>query len=163
MIVNSIGDRFGRLVLVRRDGQRWHMRCDCGTDAMVLASNVRRGATTSCGCARRDLSSARAKTHGLSKHWLYKRWAEMIFRCTNPKCDKFEFYGGRGIKVCDRWLGGFEPFLEDMGAPPTRAHSIDRINNDGDYEPSNCRWATKVEQMKNRRPMRRAVVEERAS
>ena len=156
MPAGSLGDRFGRLVLVRRDGPRWHMRCDCGTDAIVLAGNVRKGATKSCGCARREISSARRQTHGLSRHWIYKRWAEMNFRCTNPACDAWAYYGGRGITVCARWASSFEAFLEDMGMPPTRTHSIDRINNEGNYEPGNCRWATKAEQSQNRRPRRAA-------
>jgi hypothetical protein len=116
--------------------------------AVVSARHLKSGATMSCGCARATLG-------GLSTNFAYGSYSKMIDRCTNPKHDKYAYYGGRGITVCDRWSGpsGFQNFLADMGPRP-EGTSIDRIDNDGNYEPSNCRWATAKEQARNRRPAR---------
>lgn len=87
----------------------------------------------------------------------YRAWDHMIYRCTSVNCREYPRYGGRGIKVCDRWLKSFDDFLSDVGPRPSSSHSLDRVNNDGDYEPSNCRWATKREQANNKRNTRKVV------
>lgn len=92
--------------------------------------------------------------HGMYKTKVYAAWLSMLNRCNNPRATRYSYYGGRGVKVCKRWRK-FENFFEDMGQPPTKGHSLDRINNNGNYEAKNCRWATRSEQMKNRRPFSR--------
>lgn len=129
--------------------------CDCGKEVVGLYfSNVKKGGTKSCGCMRGKLIGESHKTHGLSKDPLYPCWKAVVRRCTVPKSKDYERYGGRGIKVCDRWLEsdgrGFLNFKEDMGNRPD-GFSIDRIDVDGDYEPSNCRWASDDQQRRNKR------------
>ena len=152
------GQRFGRLVVVSFHGMSRHSKaellclCDCGARKVVLLNNLRNGRTTSCGCWQREATSVASLTHGLTGTAGWRAWCEMKRRCYNPDCRHFKNYGGRGIKVCERWLESFEHFLEDMGNRPSPEHSIDRHpNNDGDYEKSNCRWATISEQARNRR------------
>jgi len=115
--------------------------CECGKIRNVLTSNIRKGIVKSCGC------KTKRNKHRL--HPLYSPYLCMISRC---KFVHHKNYGGRGIKVCQRWIDSFENFLSDMGEKPSSKHSLDRINNDGDYEPSNCRWATAKEQSQNKRP-----------
>jgi hypothetical protein len=158
------GMRFGRLVAnvpvkCHPKQMHWQCFCDCGESRIVSGINLRRGATHSCGCLQRDLTIARFTIHGhntrTKRHPIYGCWAGIIHRCENPDDPSYANYGGRGIKICNRWRNSFASFLSDMGERPT-GMSIDRINNDGDYEPDNCRWATTAEQVRNRRPRKSA-------
>lgn len=146
------GKRFHRLVVIGYVGKsRWRCRCDCGTIKVVRADCLKDHTTVSCGCYNREVVAKRETTHGMSKSRVYRIWDAMKSRCENPKNSKYRYYGGRGIKVCKRWSRSFEAFYQDMGEPPTPQYSIDRIDNDGDYEPGNCRWATMTEQNRNKR------------
>lgn len=145
--------RFGRLVAVRfvdvvNTNARWLCQCDCGKTKIVHACALKNKATTSCGCYHLE----KVTIHGRWKQPEYQAWKKAIDRCTNENCKYFKNYGGRGITVCERWMGhdGLENFISDMGPKPSPKHSIDRINNDGNYEPGNCRWATWKEQERNR-------------
>lgn len=154
------GQRFGRLVALRKyeipsKTTRWVCQCDCGNTTRSFKTALKNGVSQSCGCLRSELSSARAKTgnirrsHGMTGSPEYGIWCTMRNRCEDPAVEKYSQYGGRGIKVCGRWQK-FENFIADMGERPSTKHSIERINNDGDYEPSNCRWATAQEQSYNK-------------
>lgn len=166
--IDLTGKRFLRLTVIRqapsniqpagRPRRMWECECDCGQIAIVAGGHLTTGHTESCGCLAHELHQQRAgliatygnTTHGLSHTPEYTSWKAMEHRCQNPLASHFGLYGGRGIKVCERW-SKFEHFLEDMGKRPTPQHSLDRINPDGHYEPGNCRWASKKEQSYNRR------------
>lgn len=170
------GERYGRLLVLQRSvniGRRvaWLCRCDCGEAKITTGNQLQRGHVVSCGCRRREVLSnlrevGRANaTHGHTRGGKptpeFRTWTSMLNRCGNPNNTDYQRYGGRGITVCERWQS-FENFLADMGPRPSPRHSIDRINNDGNYEPGNCRWATQAEQTRNQRTSRIVAMDGRS-
>lgn len=153
------GMRFNRLTTAHptknpmRKGQFWICRCDCGGERAVYAGHLRDGSAKSCGC----LVGGNNRTHGMSKTPEYRAWDNARSRCYREKDRKYPLYGGRGIKMCDAWRKSFEKFFADMGPRPSPNHTLDRYpNGDGNYEPSNCRWAT-IEDQNNNRSINRYI------
>lgn len=140
---------------LKNGGTTWVCECECGTTAKVTRNNLIRGLSKSCGCLKNELSSARitaiCTTHGMTGSPEYLSWAGMIQRCYNPNHDAYIRYGGSGITVCDEWRGSFEKFYADMGERPSEEHTLDREDNEGNYTPDNCRWATWHVQQNNRK------------
>ena len=160
--------RFGRLLVLKDDlsqskakqEKRWVCLCDCGNTTTVRSSLLRKGLTKSCGCLRIDTIRLVDNTkHGMWQTRTYHSWEQMKQRCLNPKATRYPTYGAVGVTVCDRWLE-FINFLQDMGERP-EGKTLDRINPFGNYEPSNCRWATYKEQVHNQR--RNYIVSEEVS
>ena len=160
---NLLGKRFGRLIVIQKTSRRkfhcivWICKCNCGKIVAVNGFNLVQGSTKSCGCLNDEVRRQRGlnrKIHGKSLSKVYRAYRSMLDRCYNLNNKNYPNWGGRGIKVCKRWLGksGFINFYKDMGDPP-RGTSLDRYpNNDtGNYKPSNCRWATQSEQCRNKR------------
>ncbi len=151
----DIGQRFDRLVVMRRDhGRHWLCVCDCGKERVARQDHLKTAKIRSCGCFH-DESARRARIHGFARKGKqrgeYKSWLGAVRRCTVASAPDWHNYGGRGISICKRWAESFEAFLADMGRRPGLGYSIDRIDNDGNYEPGNCRWATVTDQVRNRR------------
>lgn len=154
--IDMTGKVFGLLTVVRpveadKRGVLWLCRCECGTEKVLPARQLNRGAVNSCGCLRRALSIQRSTRHGGSRTSEYQIWRGMVDRCENPGSAVYDRYGGRGIRVCDRWKSSFEAFRADMGSRPSNKHTLDRVNNDEGYGPDNCRWASYLVQANNTR------------
>lgn len=128
----------------------WSASCECGNITRVSVQDFRSGHTKSCGCFKKQALSELRTTHGRTDSSEYRSWSHMLGRCNNPTDSKYPDYGGRGIKVCDRW-SSFDNSYLDLGPKPTIDHSLDRMDNDADYSPTNCRWATRFQQAQNKR------------
>lgn len=160
-IIDRSGQQFGRLKAIKLSGMnnngsaKWLCVCSCGNTVTVTGSQLGNGSIRSCGCLRNEIAISIGKkntTHGKSGTLVYRSWCKMLSRCRNKNYAHFKHYGGRGISVCKRWEI-FENFYKDMG-DPINGYSLDRIDNNGNYEPENCRWATKSEQTRNTRSNR---------
>lgn len=162
----SVGFTSGALTVIGlapRSAARaqWMVRCECGVEKPMRAEWLRSGRVKSCGCMRGKLSAAAHITHGMSGTKEYEAWCDLKGRCLNIRNKEYFRYGGRGIKVCERWLNSFEKFFADMGECP-ESHEIDRRSVDGDYEPSNCRWVPYITQMRNLRTTKLSMEKARA-
>jgi hypothetical protein len=152
--IDFIGKRFGRLIVVEFHSKRgtrgrlfWVCKCDCGNNKIVNQDNLVYGNTSSCGCFKKELHT----THGMTASPEYSVWEGIKARCENKNTPNYNNYGGRGIKVYKEWSESFEKFYKDMGRRPTGKYTIERKNNNGNYEPGNCKWATYAEQGQNKR------------
>ncbi len=165
----AAGTVYGRMTVLSREetGRRGHSRylceCQCGTKVVVRGTSLTSGNTISCGCYHRERLRVDKVTHGDKPKDSsgvapeYRAWTNMITRCTNPKHNRWQHYGGRGITICERWRNSYEAFLSDVGRRPSPAHSLDRYPDcDGNYEPGNVRWATGTEQRLNQRRQKAA-------
>lgn len=155
------GQTFGRLTAIRRAANRmsrgghsrvyWHCQCKCGREVIVNSTNFRYGNTKSCGCLRRERTLKPKYTHGMANSRLYRIWKAMKTRCSNPNPESWKNYGGRGIRVCSEWQNSFENFRDwSLANGYSENLTIDREDNDGNYEPGNCRWITRKRQCRNK-------------
>lgn len=133
--------------------------CKCGTPVTVSVDHLKNSHTQSCGCLKKELTIKRFTTHGMSHTPEWHSWAQMRDRCYNSNNKLYKYYGARGVVVCDRWIESFGNFYNDMGKCPPHCSSVERIDNDGNYEPSNCKWATRDEQANNKRNNRQITID----
>ena len=154
------GQRFGRLTVVGQTEERqhrhvvWECHCDCGNTCFVMSSSLIHGSTKSCGCFMSEARGVSRTTHHMSHEKIYLLWQGMKQRCFYQNNKAFKYYGGRGITVCDEWKDNFQAFYDYVSKLPhygEKGYSLDRINNDGNYEPGNVKWSTQTEQLMNRR------------
>jgi len=163
-LIDLTGQEFGRLTVVSRadsdclGNSRWNCNCCCGEKTVVLGSSLKGGKTTSCGCLKKESVLTQNLTHGRPDG--YGSWRGIKARCFNKNCKDYKYYGGRGITMYEPWINDFAAFYKHIGAKPSNKHTVDRIDNNGNYEPGNVRWATMATQNRNKRTQAQTIIKD---